>query len=106
MRLDIMNEVIEKHLKEFQIKNITHLNGIHYTATITLIGGKEKKEPREKKAHNSQQYIRLKINKIRKWIGRLTAAKEKILTPKLKKFIKKDTIENALQKQKMRLAAL
>ena len=105
-RLGIMNNVIDKYSRDVPIADITHLNAVHYAAAITLTGEMPSRS-KEKIPHDPDKYIEENIEKTRKWVGRLTAAlKSKKLTPKLRDLIKNDDVETALQKKKMRLAAL
>ena len=105
-RLEMMNNIIEKHIDVAPATDITHLNAIHYAAAITLAGEEEEKVP-GKSRPNPDRFIDENIEKTRKSIGKLTAAKNSgKIKPDIKKFLEKTSIDTALQRKKMKLAAL
>ena len=106
LRLEMMNNIINKHTEVLPTTDITQLNAIHYAAAVTLAGGKEEKTP-EGNIPNSERFIDETIEKTRKWIGRLTAAKNSgKIKPDIKKILEKRTVDTAIQRKKVKLAAL
>ena len=88
--------------------SITNLNTIHYIAAIYLAGTVTPPTQTERNTFDPDEAIKNKITKVRKWIGKLTATvngKMK-LTPKVKRFIKTQTITSVIVTLKMKLAAL
>ena len=108
-RIANMNKIltigIEKsHLK---IANLTELNALHYAAATTLAGVRVINNTPSNPNYNPDKYIDESINKVRKWIGRLTAAKSNIkLTPKVVKYLKGKKVDIVIHRLKMKLAAL
>lgn len=92
------------HLK---VANMTELNAFHYAATTTLAGVRVIKTTPSDSNYNPDKYIDESIDKVIKWIGRMTSAKSNnMLTPKVIKYLNGDSVDTVLHRLKMKLAAL
>ena len=107
-RVENMNKILTAGLETSHIKvtNLLELNALHHAAAITLAGAKEIKTA-PKPNHNPNEIIDEEINKVRKWIGRLTATADNTkLTPKVNKYLKGESAETVMHRLKMKLNAL
>ena len=107
-RLHCIHNILTVYLTKSHITNISDLNTMHYSAAAVLAGVIEKKEETNPtNLKDPDEPIKKKIDKTRKWIGRLSAVKQgSKLTKKVKTYLKKDTADITLTKLKMKLAAL
>ena len=107
-KLKSMNKILTSFIKEEVDIGIDELNSLHYSAAV-ILSGKQKsynKNPRKEKP-DPDRMIHLQIEKVRKWIGRLTMANRNgVLNPKIKSILKGQPIQTKLQNLKMKLAAL
>ena len=105
-KLKDMNHVLTIYLKTKEPVTITELNTIHYAAAVAL-AGTVNNQPKVKNLNDPDEIIKKKIKRVRKWIGKLTAAtKNNTLTKQVKEFIGKDSVTTVLVTEKMKLAAL
>ena len=75
---------------------------MHFWADITLAGVKDPPIP-----HDPDSSIKQKIKVSRKWIGRLTVAKNSNnITKKVSNFIKGDTLVNSFTTLKLKLGSV
>ena len=108
-RMENMNKIITYGLDTSNIKvtNLWELNALHYAVALTLAGAKDIKTSTTKSKYNHNEIIDDEINKVRKWIGRITAtAQNNRLTTKVKKYLKGRSVDTTLHQLKMKLDAL
>ena len=106
-KLKSMNKILTVIIKEENDIGIDELNSLHYTAAVILAGAHEPTddEPTQERP-DPDGIIKMKIEKVRKWIGKLTMAKRNGSLNKVKHILKGQSIHTKLQANKMRLAAL
>ena len=106
-KLKSMNKILTTLVNEERYIGINELNSLHYTAAVVLAG---EQNPFDKTQHKEKPdpdiHINKNIEKVRKWIGRMTMAKRNGLTPKVENFLKGESIDHRIQNNKMKLAAL
>ena len=109
-KLAIVNDILTDIIEKDEFITLTEINALHYSVAIVMAGETPptlEKEKTNKDSDPTQTYINLKIEKIRKCIGRLTAAsKSGIMTKKVKSLCKDKTTESTLVTYRMRLAAI
>ena len=95
-------------MEEENAMSIDELNALHYTVAITLAGEQPpKNSDTQKERPDPDAHIKTKIEKVRKWIGRLTMANRNgMIKSTIKHILKGKSIQNQLQANKMKLAAL
>ena len=105
-RLRDMNMILTEFLTSSPKLSITELNTLHYSAAVVLAGA-VRKPTQLRSRKDPDSWIKEQIEKVRKWIGKLTAtSKNNKLTQKVRKFIGNRPIISVLIEQKMKLAAL
>ena len=106
-KLKSMNKILTVIIKEENDIGIDELNSLHYTTAVILAGTHEPTEDEPTKERpDPDGIIKMKIEKVRKWIGKLTMAKRNGSLNKVKHILKGQSIHTKLQANKMRLAAL
>ena len=105
--MEAMNKINILDIVDYHVNNITELNALHYAAAVTLAGVQEQNSAKPNHLFEHDRFIDEKIIKIRKWLGRITAVKQgSKLTPKVKKYLGKETADVVSHQLKMKLAAL
>ena len=108
-RMENMNNILTISIKKstIRINDLTELNALHYAAAMTLAGVKETKTLTPKHKHRTDEIGDEEINKVRKWIGKLTAAKmNNKITPQVTKYLKGEEIHTIIHRLTMKLDAL
>ena len=107
-RLNDANEALTKVIDMYQDITLTDLNALHYSTAVVLAGLYEPTTPCDNTTKfDPDKTTNLKIEKIRKGIGRLTAAsKNGIMTKAVKTLLNNKPIDNVLVTYRMQLAAI
>ena len=74
---------------------IDELNALHYTVALTLAGEQPTKDSnKQKERPEPDAHIKTKIEKVRKWIGKLTMANRNgMIKPTIKHILKAKSIQ-------------
>ena len=93
-KLEIMNAILEEFIRANPVENLTDLNSLHYAAAVTLAGERKPLPPRTN-PHVPDHALKEQIERIRKWIGRITAFKDEKEKEKEKGKKKEDSPLNS-----------